>query len=174
MEEALVAAGDERSATWVEREVGEASVALSRWRGVAAGGFILALGLGAGSSSVLSSKAIANVSRSTLTIVAGPVLLGHGAAEFTSAEKGDVLADGDMIRTAPGATAEITSVDGSSVRVEPATEFVVTHLGAEADGGTVVGMMRMLGDMRDVITKLISGGSRYDVRAPSSTASVRG
>jgi hypothetical protein len=148
-------------------------VALSRSRGVAVV-LIVGVALGAGSSAAFSSEANAIVSASTLTFVDGPVLVRHGAAPFTFAEKGNVLAAGDIVRTATGASAEITYFEGSSVRVDADKEFVVTRLGAEADGSTVVGMMRMLGDTWGVVTKLISGGSRYDVRAPSSTASVRG
>jgi hypothetical protein len=148
-------------------------MALSRSRGVAVV-LIVGVALGASSSAALSSEANAIVSASTLTLIDGAVLVRHGAAPFTPAQKGDVLAAGDIVRTATGASAEITYFEGSSVRMDADKEVVVTRLGAEADGGTVVGMMRMLGDAWGVVTKLISGGSRYEVRTPSSTASVRG
>jgi hypothetical protein len=149
-------------------------VALSRSRNVAAVVLIVALALGVGSSAVLAPEADALVSRSTLTVVDGAVLVSHGGAEFTSAREGVVLAAGDRIRTGTGAAAEITYFEGSSVRLEAETEIVVESLRTEADGGTVIGMMQTLGRTWHVVTKLISGSSRYEVRTPSSTASVRG
>jgi hypothetical protein len=149
-------------------------VALSRSRNVAAVVLILALALGVGSSAALAPEADAFVSRSTLTVVDGAVLVSHGGAEFASAREGVVLAAGDRIRTGTGAAAEITYFEGSSVRLEAETEIVVESLRTEPDGGTVIGMMQTLGRTWHVVTKLISGSSRYEVRTPSSTASVRG
>jgi hypothetical protein len=149
-------------------------VALSRSRTVAAIVLILALALGVGSSVVLAPEANAVVSVSTLTVVDGAVLISHAGAEFKSARLGDVLVAGDTIRTGNGGGAEITYFEGSSVRLEAQTEIVVERLRTEADGGTVIGMMQTLGRTWHVVTKLISGSSRYEVRTPSSTASVRG
>jgi len=149
-------------------------VALSRSRNLAAVVLIVALALGLGSSAVLAPEANALVSISTLTVVDGAVLISHDGADFTSAREGDVLGAGDTIRTGTGAAAEITYFEGSSVRLEADTEIVVERLRTEADGGTVIGMMQTLGRTWHVVTKLISGSSRYEVRTPSSTASVRG
>ena len=149
-------------------------MALSRSRNLAAVVLIVALALGVGSSAVLAPEADALVSISTLTVVDGAVLISHGGADFTPARDGDVLNAGDTIRTGTGAAAEITYFEGSSVRLEADTEIVVERLRTEADGGTVIGMMQTLGRTWHVVTKLISGSSRYEVRTPSSTASVRG
>ena len=147
-------------------------MALSRSRNLAAVVLIVALALGVGSSAVLAPEADALVSISTLTVVDGSVRIRHGGADFTPARAGDVLNAGDTIRTGTGAAAEITYFEGSSVRLEADTEIVVERLRTEADGGTVIGMMQTLGRTWHVVTKLISGGSRYEVRTPSSTASV--
>src|SRR5207237_5742121 len=93
---------------------------------------------------------------------------------FTPARDGDAVAAGDTIRTGPGGVAEITYFEGSSVRLDAETEVIVEALRTEVDGGTVIGMMQTLGRTWHVVTKLISGSSRYEVRTPSSTASVRG
>jgi hypothetical protein len=61
-----------------------------------------------------------------------------------------------------------------SVRLEPDTQIVVESLRTEADSGTVIAMMRTIERSWNVVKKLVSGGSRYDVRTPTSTASVRG
>jgi len=147
---------------------------MSRPRNLAAIVLAVALALALGSSAVLAPEADAYVSRSALTLVAGSVLVSHDGSSFKPAHEGDVIAAGDTIRTESGAAAEITYFEGSSVRLEADTQIVVESLRTEADGGTVIGMMQTLGRTWHVVTKLISGGSRYEVRTPSSTASVRG
>src|SRR5436190_22150646 len=147
---------------------------MSRPRNLAAIVLAVALALALGSSAVLAPEADAYVSRSALTLVAGSVLVSHDGASFKPAHEGDVIAAGDTIRTESGAAAEITYFEGSSVRLEADTQIVVESLRTEADGGTVIGMMQTLGRTWHVVTKLISGSSRYEVRTPSSTASVRG
>jgi hypothetical protein len=148
-------------------------VALSRSRHVATLVLIVALALGAAASAAFARDAGTVPSASTITVVAGPVLVRHGPAEFKSAQLGDVVAAGDAIRTATGASAELTYFDGSSVRLEGDTEFVAT-LRPETRGSGWSGMIGTIEHSWHVIAKLIAGGSRYDVRAPSSTASVRG
>jgi len=83
---------------------------------------------------------------------------------------GDVAAAGDTIRTGTAASVEVMYVDGSSVRLDADAETVVASLRAEADVGTVQTIARAW----NVLTKLVAGGTRFDVRTPSSTASVRG
>ena len=144
-------------------------MALSRSRAVAVVVLLVALALGIGSSAVLAPEADALVPVSTFTIVEGAVLISHGGAEFTSAREGDLLAAGDTIRTGTGSAAEITYFEGSSIRIEAHAEIVVTSL-RTSDGGAV----HTLGRAWHALTKLISGNTRYEIRDPSSTASVRG
>ena len=148
-------------------------MALSRSRRITALVVIVALAFGAGSSVVLAPEADAVVSTSTFTVIDGSVAVSHGA-EFVSARVGDLVAAGDTIRTGPGATAEITYFEGSTVRLEAETELVVQSLRTESDGGTVIEVLQRLGRTWHVVTKLIAGSSRYEVRTPASTASVRG
>src|SRR5437773_1640578 len=147
---------------------------MSRPRTSALTVLVVAVALGLGSSAVLAPEADALVSISTLTVVDGSVLISHAGSGFAPAREGEVVAAGDTIRTESGAAAEITYFEGSSVRLEADTQIVVESLRSEADGGTVIGMMQTLGRTWHVVTKLISGSSRYEVRTPSSTASVRG
>jgi hypothetical protein len=141
-------------------------VALSRSR--ACGAMALIAALSVGSNAALSPNSDALVSMTTLTVVDGLVLIRHAAGEFSPAREGDVLAAGDTIRTASGASAELTYFEGSSVRLEPETETIVASLRADVD------MARTLARGWHVMTKLIVGNTRYDVHGPSSTASVRG
>src|SRR5438874_5155113 len=154
--------------------VGEANLAMSRSRNLAVTALVVALGIGLWSSAVLAPEADALVSISTLTVIDGSVLVSDGGSEFRSAHVGDVINAGDTIRAESGAAAEITYFEGSSVRLEADTKIVVESPRTEADGGTVIGMMQTLGRTWHVVTKLIMGSSRYEVRTPTSTASVRG
>jgi hypothetical protein len=143
-------------------------VALSRSRHVASA-FVLALALEVGSSALLDRDADALASITTLTVVDGVVLVRHGDGVFALAREGDLVAAGDTVRTATGASVEITYFEGSSVRLEANAEIVVTTLRVSDRGA-----MQTLGRVWHVVTELISGESRYNVRTPSSTASVRG
>jgi hypothetical protein len=141
-------------------------VALSRSRAAIA--IIAALALGAVLSAMLAPEESALGSKSTLTVVDGAVLIGRDG-DFTPAREGDVLTAGDTIRTEVGASGEITYFDGSSVRIDPESELVIVSL--RTSGATVLGTLERTWD---VITKLVSGNTRFDIRTPSSTASVRG
>jgi hypothetical protein len=126
-----------------------------------------------GSSVVLAPEVHALASITTLTYVEGDVFVGRGD-EVVVAREGYVLVAGDSIRTGAGAKAELTYFEGSSVRLHADTELVIEALATDSDGGTVVAMRQVLGRTWHVVTKLITGGSRYEVRTPTSTASVRG
>jgi hypothetical protein len=145
-------------------------VALSRSRTVAASALLVALALGVGSSAVFAPEADALASISLLTVVDGPALVRHGGADFSQAHVGDVVAAGDTIRTENSASVELTYFEGSSVRLDAEAEIVVASLHSDAEGGTVPTIARAW----NVLTKLITGSTRFDVRTPSATASVRG
>jgi len=144
-------------------------VAWSRSRTVAAVVLSGALACAVRSTAVAAPEPDALVSVSAITVVDGAVLISHAGASFTSAREGDVLAEGDTIRTGTGSAAEITYVDGSSIRLEANAEMIAERL-RTSDAGAA----QVLGRAWHVVTTLFSGGSRYEMRAPSSTASVRG
>ncbi len=146
---------------------------MSRSRTVAAIAVGITVALGFGSGAVIAPDANALGSTTTLTVVDGRVLVRHGDAGFSAARAGDLVAVGDTVRIANGASAEITYFDGSSIRLESETEIVVDHLRTGPDDGAVTASLRTLGRTWHVVRTLITGGSRYDVRT-SSTASVRG
>ena len=144
-------------------------MARSRSGTVAAVVLSLAFGCAVRSTAVAAPESDALVSVSAVTVVDGVVLISHAGASYTSAREGEVLAAGDTIRTGTGSAAEITYVDGSSVRLEANAEVIAERL-RTSDGGAA----RVLGRAWHVLTTLFSGVSRYEMRAPSSTASVRG
>ena len=138
---------------------------MSRSRNVASV-FVMALALGVGSNALLD-RDDALASTTTLTLVRGSVLVGHGEDGFTSAHEGDLVAAGETVRTAAGSAAEITYFEGSSVRLGADSQIVVQSLGD-------VGLARRVDRTWHAVTGLFSGSSRYEVRTPTSTASVRG
>jgi len=110
----------------------------------------------------------------TVTVISGDVQVRHGGADFVTATDGDVLVPGDSVRTADGARAVLTYFEGSTVSVEPNTELTIETAASFTDGSTVVVMEQAFGRTWHVVTKLITGNSRYEVKTPASTASVRG
>ena len=111
----------------------------------------------------------------TVTILSGDVQVRHGATgTFVSATDGEVLAGGDSLRTADGARAILTYFEGSTVSIEPNSELAIETASALSDGSTVVVMQQTVGRTWHVVTKLITGNSKYEVKTPASTASVRG
>lgn len=111
----------------------------------------------------------------TVTIISGDIQVRHGATgSFVTATDGEVLVAGDTVRTAEGARAVLTYFEGSTVSIEPNTELTIETASSNPDGSTVVVMQQHFGRTWHVVTKLITGNSKYEVKTPASTASVRG
>ena len=110
----------------------------------------------------------------TVTVLSGDIQVRHGASGFASATDGEVLNAGDTIRTGEGARAVLTYFEGSTVSVEPNSELTIEVASSLGDGSTVVVMQQSFGRTWHVVTKLITGNSKYEVKTPASTASVRG
>lgn len=108
-----------------------------------------------------------------LSVLMPGVLVSHDGGPFVAAADGEPLREGDSIRTGEG-RAVLTYFEGSTVTIEPQTELSVDATRFAGDGGTIVLMTQLLGRTWNVVTKLITGGSRYEIRTPSTTASVRG
>jgi len=124
-------------------------------------------------SGTLAGRALGGAT--TVTIISGDVQVRHSATgAFVSATDGEVLAAGDAIRTADGARAVLTYFEGSTVSIEPNSELVIETASWDSDGSTVVVMQQNVGRTWHVVTKLIAGNSKYEVKTPASTASVRG
>jgi len=130
---------------------------------------VVTFGVGGG----ISGRALG--AATTVTIISGDVQVRHSAGgAFVTATDGEVLAAGDTIRTGDDARAVLTYFEGSTVTLEPNTELTIDVASSLSDGSTVVIMQQNLGRTWHVVTKLITGNSKYEVKTPSSTASVRG
>jgi hypothetical protein len=134
-------------------------------------GSVLAIVLGVISMSG-STRALA--AATTVSIISGDIQVRHGAGSFASANDGEILSAGDTIRTGDGARAFLTYFEGSTVSLEPNTELTIEDASTLADGSTVVVMRQNVGRTWHVVTRLITGDSKYEVKTPASTASVRG
>ncbi len=121
-------------------------------------GFVFALVVGAAG---ISENTKAFGAGTTLTIISGEVTVRHGASAFTIATDGDVLNEGDAIRTGAEGRAILTYFEGSTVTIEPSTELAIDAANATVDGSTVVSMTQSVGRTWHVVTKLITGGSKY-------------
>lgn len=111
----------------------------------------------------------------TLAIISGDVsVMNPGASEFRPAFDGDILGAGSTLKTGPDAYAVLTYFEGSTVSVDPNTVLVIETLQANPDGSTVIGMRQDIGQTWHAVTKLLTAGSKYEVRTPTATATVRG
>lgn len=138
---------------------------------VVALGFVLALALG---SAGLLGGGKALGSSTALTVIGGDVTVRHGAAAaYVAAVDGEVLTVGDGVRTGSDGRAVLTYFEGSTVTIEPATELVIDAATTQGSN-TIVQMTQNAGRTWHVVTKLVTGDSKYEVRTPASTASVRG
>ncbi len=135
--------------------------------------FVLAMVIGI--SGVIAPGGVAALGASTaLTIIGGDVQVSSQGGPFEAARDGAILSPGDIIRTGVDARAVLTYFEGSTVAIEPSSELAISEAHASPDGSTVVVMTQNFGRTWHVVTKLISGGSKYEVRTPAATASVRG
>jgi len=134
-------------------------------------GFLLFVAFGAGGG--FGGRALA--AATTVTIISGDIQVRHGAtASFVSATDGEVLVAGDTLRTGDESRAVLTYFEGSTVSIEPNSELTIENASALTDGSTIVVMQQNFGRTWHVVTKLITGNSKYEVKTPASTASVRG
>jgi hypothetical protein len=134
-------------------------------------GFVLAIVLGV-VSMFGTERALG--AATTMTIISGDIQVRHGAGSFAPADDGQLLTAGDTIRTGDAARAVLTYFEGSTVTLEPNTEVTIEDASTLTDGSTIVVILQNFGRTWHVVTKLVTGNSKYDVKTPASTASVRG
>src|SRR5438552_7091237 len=108
-----------------------------------------------------------------LTVISGDVLMRSAGADFSSATDGAVLYVGSTIRTSADARAIITLFEGSTVELEPASDITIEEA-TRRSGSTIIELAQSLGRSWHVVTHLTTADSRYEVKTPAATASVRG
>jgi len=108
-----------------------------------------------------------------LTVISGDVLARSAGGTFSSAADGAELYVRSTIRTGADARAVITLFEGSTVELEPASDITIEEATLRS-GSTIVQLAQSLGRSWHVVTHLTTADSRYEVRTPAATASVRG
>ena len=108
-----------------------------------------------------------------LTVISGDVQTRFGGSGFASATDGAVLYVGSTVRTSSDARAVITLFEGSTIELEPASDITIEEA-VSRSGSTIVQLAQSLGRSWHVVTHLTTADSRYEVRTPAATASVRG
>jgi len=109
----------------------------------------------------------------SLTLISGDVLTRAGGGAYRPAADGAVVYVGTTVRTGADARAVLTLFEGSTVELEPATDIAIEEA-ATRDGSTIVQLAQSLGRSWHVVIHLTTADSRYEVRTPAATASVRG
>ena len=108
-----------------------------------------------------------------LTMISGDVQTRFGGSGFASASDGAVLYVGSTVRTSADARAVITLFEGSTVELEPASDITIEEATTRSSS-TIVQLAQSVGRSWHVVTHLTTADSRYEVRTPAATASVRG
>lgn len=103
-----------------------------------------------------------------LTSTEGKVLfLKNGAYTWAQVSRGQVLAPGDQLKTASGASAVVGFDDGTTVTLNPSTSFTLQQSNAAASE-----LKLNVGSLRAWISKSLN--RRFSVRTPTAVCSVRG
>jgi hypothetical protein len=96
-----------------------------------------------------------------------------GSGDFAPALDGDIVANGDFVRSSKDGRAVLTFFDGSTVSVDSGALVKVLTLNRLASGGIELLLEQTLGRSWAAVAKL-KPDSRFEIKTPSSIASVRG
>jgi hypothetical protein len=112
----------------------------------------------------------------TLRIHAGTVEVQAGAdTGFATASDGQILGEGDTVRTGPDGRASIEWFDGSVTRLDFGTVFRIADLAsAGLSGGSRVEAEQTAGTTFNRVIGLTETGSRFSVATPTASAAVQG
>ncbi|UPT75041.1 MAG: FecR family protein [Elusimicrobiota bacterium] len=104
----------------------------------------------------------------SISATEGKVLfLKSGSYTWAQVSSGQVLTQGDQLKTATGARASVTFDDGSRVDLSPGSSFTLKEAGPQASS-----MELKLGSLKAWISKSLN--RRFQVRTPTAVCSVRG
>jgi hypothetical protein len=96
-----------------------------------------------------------------------------GSAGFAPALDGDIVANGDFVRSSRDGRAVLTFFDGSTVSVDSGALVKVLNLNRLASGGIELLLEQTLGRSWAAVAKL-KPDSKFEIKTPSSIAAVRG
>jgi hypothetical protein len=110
----------------------------------------------------------------TLAILNIDITAQKGSSDFVPALDGDLLANGDVVKSSTDGRAVLTFFDASTVTVETGASVKVTTLNRLANGGIQVVIEQALGRTWASVSKLKTPDSKFELKTPTSTAAVRG
>jgi hypothetical protein len=113
-------------------------------------------------------------SSTLLTIFTGTASVAHGTSDFALASDGDILKAGDRVRTDDAGHALVTFFDGSTLEIEPATTVQLDVVASSSDGSIAIELSQAVGRTWASVQKLTRFASKFEIKTPTSTASVRG
>lgn len=133
-----------------------------------------ALLAGAGALALVLSTvpAPAAASSTTITVLAGSATVTNGTGS-RSALSGDLVRPGDRVRTSADGHAVLTFIDGSTMVIEPSGSVVLEEA-TFGQGSVAVRVFQSVGLTWSSVSRLLAPGSRFEVRTPAVTATVRG
>jgi len=97
-----------------------------------------------------------------------------GSTDFAPALDGDIVASGDFVRSSKDGRAVLTFFDGSTLSVDPGSLVKVLTLNRLGSGGIQLLVEQTLGRSWAAVSKLKTPDSKFEIKTPSSIASVRG
>ena len=97
-----------------------------------------------------------------------------GTGDFNLALDGDLLSNGDVVKSSTLGRAVLTFFDGSTLTVETGSQVKVTTLNRLASGGIQLTIEQTLGRSWASVQKLKTPDSKFEIKTPTSTAVVRG
>ncbi|HKW77555.1 MAG TPA: FecR family protein [Candidatus Limnocylindria bacterium] len=97
-----------------------------------------------------------------------------GGGDFEPALDGQLFATGDVVKSSAQGRAVLTFFDGSTLTVETGSQVKVTTLNRLAGGGIQLTIEQTLGRTWASVAKLKTPDSKFEIKTPTSVASVRG
>ena len=110
----------------------------------------------------------------TVAVLSTAVDAQKGSSDFTPALDGDVLSNGDFVRSSKDGRAVLTFFDGSTLSVDPASLVKVLTLNRLGSGGIALLVEQTLGRSWAAVSKLKTPDSKFEIKTPTSIAAVRG
>ena len=97
-----------------------------------------------------------------------------GTGDFATALDGELFASGDVVKSSENGRAVLTFFDGSTLTVETGSMVKVTTLNRLDTGGIQLTIEQTLGRSWASVSKLKTADSKFEIKTPTSTATVRG
>lgn len=118
--------------------------------------------------------ALQALNAAVLSVLNGDVDASRAGAEFGPALDGDILSTGDVVRADDKGRAVLTFFEGSTLSVDPLSHVKVVSLVKTGSGGIQLDVEQTAGRTWASVSKLTSPDSKFQIKTPSMTATVRG